>query len=369
MMTALRYIVLYLFVMNVSSGALVYLGGAIGSITSYLSFILLLVYYFFVNKGKANLWMIVLGILYFSISGLQYYEDTGYFLNVTIKYFIIILGGYEVVKRTSNREFLVVLLLGATTIFLHAAFLGGGSADYGRFSGFYINPNAAGFICISGYALAYSIENKRFRLLAQIIFTIMGLLTLSRTFIALWILLNLISLKINIKNIRIFLYGFGLLSLLLVFSEFLPVENPRIEQLKALTSSNEEVTVSELNEDSRTDTWSKYFNDIGEKPFFGSGFTSFTSKSFLSEKVGIHNTFLLVLGEAGFIPFIVIVIFYARMLVLSLRLFNHAPNLLMQSIGLFFFLMASHVFFTHAFILFISMWIQNQIEQKKHLLQ
>ena len=297
MMTVLRHIVLYLFVMNISSGALMYIGAGIGSITSYLSFILLLIYYFFVKKGKINLWMIVLGLLYFAFAGLQYYDDTSYFINVTIKYFIIILGGYEVVKRTSNKEFIVVLLLGSITILLHAAVLGGGSADYGRFSGFYINPNAAGFICISGYALAYSLENKRVRLLAQIIFTLMGLLTLSRTFIVLWIMLNLISLKINIKNIRVFVYGFGLLSLLLIFSELLPVKNPRIEQLKAITSSNEEVSVSEINEDSRTETWSKYFDDIGNKPFFGNGFMSFTKKSFLSEKVGIHNTFLLVWGR------------------------------------------------------------------------
>ena len=75
------------------------------------------------------------------------------------------------------------------------------------------------------------------------------------------------------------------------------------------------------------------------------------------------------MGEAGFIPFIIIVVFYVRMLVYSFRLFNHEPNLLMQSIGLFFFLMASHVFFTHAFILFISMWIQFQIEKNKPLLE
>ncbi|MDF0708336.1 O-antigen ligase family protein [Flagellimonas okinawensis] len=365
----MRYIVLYLFVMNISSAGLIYVGGAIGPVLSTLSFMLLLIYFFFVKKGSVNAWMIVLGVLYFAIAGVQYSGTTSYFLNVTIKYFIIILGGYEVVKRTSNKEFILVLLMGAFTIFLHAAVIGGGSAEYGRFSGFYINPNAAGFICISGYALAYSLENKKARLVAQIIFTLMGLLTLSRTFIALWVILNLISLKINIKNIRIFVYGFGLLSLLLIFSELLPVKNPRIEQLKALTSSNEEVSVSEINEDSRTDTWSKYFNDIGDNPFFGSGFTTFTKKSYLSEKVGIHNTFLLVWGEAGFLPFIIIVVFYIKMLISSFRLFSHAPNLLMQSIGLFFFLMASHVYFTHAFILFISMWIQFQIEKNKPLLQ
>ena len=365
-MKIFRYVLLALFVMNISSATLLYLGGALGSILSYFSFILLLLYYILVKKGKINIWMLSIGLLYFSISSFQYLELTEDFFYVSIKYAIIILGGYEIVKRTSNMELLIALLLGSVTILLHATVLGGGSAEYGRYSGFYINPNAAGFICTSGYTLAYSIKNKKFRLIAQVVFTIMGLLTLSRTFIVLWILINLISLKIDIKNARIFLYGFGLLSLLLLFSEILPVKNPRIEQLKAL-SSNEKVDVQEINDDSRTDTWSLYFNDIGERPFFGSGFLSFTVKDYQKGRYGIHNTFLLVLGEAGIFPFILIVALYIFILVYSFKLFNYHPNLFLQSIGLFFFLMASHVYFTHAFILFISMWIQYQVESKKHL--
>ena len=368
MITVLRYIILGLFVMNVSSAALLYLGDAMGSALSYLSFLLLLFFYFVARKGRINIWMILLGVLYFTIAGFQYIGETDVFLFIAIKYFIIILGGYEVVKKTSNLELLIFLLLGSLTILLHATVLGGGSALYGRFSGFYINPNAAGFICISGYALSYSIKNKRIRLFSQIIFTVMGLLTLSRTFIALWVMINLISLKIDIKNIRIFLYGFGLLSLLLIFSELLPVKNPRIEQLKAL-SSNEEVSVSEINSDSRTDTWSTYFDDISDSPFFGNGFRSFTIKDLVAGKVGIHNTFLLVIGEAGIFPFLIIVALYISILFYSFKLFPLSPNLFMQSIGLFFFLMASHVYFTHAFILFISMWIQFQIEDTKHLIE
>lgn len=367
-MKLFRYIILGLFVMNISSAALVYLGEGIGSAVSYLSFLLLIPYYILVKKGKPNMWMITLGILYFTISSFQYLGVTKDFLNIVIKYFILIIGGYEVIKRTSNLELFFFLLLGSLTVLLHATVLGGGSAVYGRFSGFYINPNAAGFICISGYALAYSIKNKKIKLLGQIIFTIMGLLTLSRTFIALWILINLISLKIDIKNVRFFLYGFGLLSLLLILSELLPVKNPRIEQIKSL-SSNEQVDVNEINSDSRADTWSTYFDDIANSPLVGNGFRSFTKKDLQRNKVGIHNTFLLVLGEAGIIPFIIIVALYAYILFMSFRLFNSQPNLLMQATGLFFFLMASHVYFTHAFILFVSMWIQNQVEEnKKHLI-
>jgi len=366
-MKALRYIILALFVMNIPSGALMYVGGLLGTLLSYGSYALLLLYYIRVKKGPFNKWMLVIGIIYFSLSSLQFYGSPSVIVLIACKYLVLIIGGYEVIKRTSHGEFLFFLVFGALTILLHAAFLGGGSAEYGRYSGFYINPNAGGFISISGYALAYAIKNKKLRLIAQIVCTCMGLLTLSRTFIALWVMINFLSLKIDIKNIRIFVYGFGLASLLLVVSEFLPVKNPRIEQLKTVLKG-EEVNVQEINEDSRTETWSTYFAKISENVIIGSGFKSFTIKDHQRNLVGIHNTFLLVLGEAGFIPFIMIVIFYIYILIYAIRLFNHHPNILMQSIALFFFLMASHVYFTHAFILFISMYIQNQIESHRYLL-
>src|SRR5690606_4741085 len=202
---------------------------------SILSYLLLIGYYTLVNKTKLNLWMIAIGLLFFSISSLS---DSRYipidnrdFFMYIFKYFIIVLCGYEVLKNTSSWELTFFLFIGAITIILQIFLFNIPLIDYGRYSGFYLNPNTGGFICLIGYGLSFAYQNRKFRLILQVVFTLMGLLTFSRTFILLWILTNLFSIKINIKNAKIFLYGFGLLTLLVTYSQFIPVKNPRLKQM------------------------------------------------------------------------------------------------------------------------------------------
>lgn len=357
--------------MNVASAALTYSFPALAGPVSMGSYGLLLLYYFLKKKKSyLNKWMISLGVLYFGISAFQYSGLNIWFLFNAIKYFIVIICGYELIKNVSSTELFLVFLAGSLTILLHATVIGAeGSGKYGRFSGFYINPNAAGFICSSGYALSYAIKNRRFRLTGQIILTAMGLLTLSRTFIATWVLVNLISIFIDVKNIKIFGYGFLLLIGLLFISEFLPVKNERIEQLKSFTDSEKQVAKSEeVLDDSRSATWSKYYSDIAENLFLGNGYDAFNITEPLKHRHGVHNTFLLVLGEGGVLPFLVISVFYIYLFVSSVQLFSIAPNLMLQTFVLLLFLMAAHVYFTHHYILFISMWIQYRIESKKKAL-
>lgn len=364
-MKFLKYAILFIFLLNVSGAIFAYTDGELlPSLLSYFSYLLLVIYYLFCeDKGPLNKWMIVIGILYYLIGSLQYTGEMSYLLTNAVKYFIMVICGYELIRRTSDDELYTFLLLGATTVLIHALFIPGGSALYGRFSGFYINPNGASFICGSGYALSYGIKNKKIRLIGQLIFTFMGLLTLSRTFIGTWLLLNFISLKINIKNIKIFFYGFGLVLLLLGMSELFKVKNARIDQLKRITN-NEEVAVEELNEEGRGETWAKYYEDILESPIIGSGYYTAQGGTDRHGK-GTHNTFLLVIAESGIIAVIVYIIFYLYLLTSSIRLFNYAPNLFMQLLVLILFLFVSHIYFTHHFILLISMWIQYNIKQKK----
>tara|TARA_R110000868_G_scaffold90110_1_gene250378 strand:+ start:14332 stop:15369 length:1038 start_codon:yes stop_codon:yes gene_type:complete len=339
-------------------------GELLPSLLSYFSYLLLVLYFLLCkDKGPLNKWMIVIGILYYLIGSLQYIGEFSYLLTNAAKYFIMVICGYELIRRTTETELFIFLLLGAITVLIHALFIPGGSALYGRFSGFYINPNGASFICGSGYALSYAIKNKRIRLIGQLVFTFMGLLTLSRTFIATWILLNLISLNINIRNIKIFFYGFGLVLLLLGMSELFKVKNARIDQLKRITN-NEEVTTEELDEEGRGETWAKYYDDILENPILGSGYNTAQGGTDRHGK-GTHNTFLLIIAEAGILAFLVYTIFYFYLLTSSIRLFNYAPNIFMQLVVLILFLLVSHIYFTHHFILLISMWIQKELKQKK----
>ncbi len=362
-MIILKYFILILFILNIPSLFKSYLSDGISSLTSYLSFILLLVYYVLSNKTRLNLWMIVLGVLFFGISSLsgdQYIPlETRDYLMFIIKYFITVICGYELLKDTSTREITLFLFIGAITILLQIFFFNNPLEDSGRYSGFYLNPNVAGFICLIGYGLSFAKQNKRFRLVLQIVFTVMGLLTFSRTFILLWMLTNLIAVKIDIKNARVFLYGFGLLTIFVLFSDFLPVKNPRLDQINAILN-NEQVKTTEINEDSRTETWSLYYDALFERPFFGNGYNSFQGSSHIAQ-TGVHNSFLKMWGEAGIIVFVVFFTMYMVMLQQSYNLFDSAPHLFMITIVLILFLTTNHNFFETGYILFISMWIQARI--------
>jgi hypothetical protein len=340
-----------------------YINDGVSSLASYLSYSLLIIHYILSSKTKLNLWMIAIGMLFFSISSLsgdKYIPaEIRDYIMIIIKYFILVICGYELLKHTSTREISIFLIIGATTILAQIIFFNNPLIDYGRYSGFYLNPNVGGFICLIGYGLSFANENKNIRLFLQVVFTLMGLLTFSRTFILLWILTNLIAIKINVKNAKVLLYGFGLLLAFVIYSEFLPVKNPRLAQLSALVKG-EKVNTTEISEDSRTETWSLYYEALLNQPILGNGYNSFQGNSHIST-VGVHNSFLKMWGEAGIILFIVFSTMYLVMLKQTYQIFDSDPHLFMITIAVILFLTTNHNFFETEFILLVSMWIQAKI--------
>lgn len=359
-MKILKHIILALIFFNLPSAAFKFISSGLSSPLSYFTLFLLLIYYFLVKKGKLNFWLILIGIGYYLISAFQYTGDLVYLLTHIIKFFIVVICGQELVKRTNVNEFFVYLLIGSLSVLVHALFFTG---DYGRFSGFYINPNIAGFICISGYGLTYGLKDGKLKLIGQFIFTLMGLLTFSRTFIALWLLINLLSVYLNVRNLRIFGLGFLILTTLFYIDEaVVKLENPRFKQLKAIVT-NERVNRTQILEDARTETWAGFYRYISEKPFFGNGYGSFQGGGL---KIGgAHNTYLLVFGEAGILPFILFSAFFAYLFFQSISIFKRNPNLLLQTIALSVFLLANHNFFNFFYITLTAMWIHHQIEINK----
>lgn len=355
-MKVFRYIILALILLNLPEASLKFVGGTLGTLLSYSSLMLLILYYILEKKGKLNVWLIIIGFSYYLISSLNYIGFSNVFIFISIKYFIIIVCGYELMKKNEKNEMFIFLIIGALSIGVHAIFF---TSHFGRYSGLYLNPNVAGFVCISGYGLTYGLKNSKAKLIGQFIFSLMGLLTFSRTFIVLWIFLNIISLKISIKNIRIFALGFGILITMLFIDKLVGLNNPRFQQLVAIVN-NEQVSSVELNEGSRTDTWSAFYQDIIDKPLFGNGYGTFQGNNG-KHTLGVHNTYLLLLGESGIIPFLLFLVYIFYLLYQSLILFDKAPNLLMQSIGLSIFLLANHNFFNFYYITFLAMWIQSQI--------
>ena len=360
-MKIIKHICLTLILFHLSSVFLVAFGESWGAMCSTLTILFLVIFYFLEVKSSPNWWMIAIALSYFSISSLQFYGTTRVFLMDFIKYLILIICGYELVKKNSNVELFIYLLIGGLSVGAEALFL---TSDFGRYAGFYLNANVAGFICIFGYSLTYSLKSNTLKLIGQFVLTLMGLLTFSRTFIVIWIILNLISLKISMRNIRILGIGVLIFFTLLFIDEIVGLNNPRFDQFVNILT-NEEVTIDEVSEDSRSDTWALYYDNIFESPFIGNGYTSFRGES---DVAGVHNSYLMIIGEAGIIPFLLFISLIIYFFYWSYRLFNRSPNLIMQTISLSMFLLANHNFFNYYFITFAAMWIHYQINEQRELI-
>ena len=142
-----------------------------------------------------------------------------------------------------------------------------------------------------------------------------------------------------------------------LIDEVVGLNNPRFEQLKSVVN-NEGVSSQEISSDSRADTWAKYYDTILDSPLIGNGYGSFSGKIGI---LGVHNTYLMIIGEAGILPFLLFIAYMLYLIIMSIYYFNKSPNLIMQVIALSLFLLANHNFFTFYYVSFATMWIQYQI--------
>lgn len=360
-MQFLRIILFLLILWNLPSKALFLIGPEIGSLLSHLTILLLCVYFFLDKKTCPNWWLICISLSYFIISGFQYNGVEKFFIFDSLKYLLLILGGYQLVKNIELTELFIYLLLASMSIALEAIFF---TTNFGRYSGLYLNPNEAGFICIIGFALSFKLKNTSISFFGQFIFTLMGLLTFSRTFLIIWLIINLLSIMINFKNIRIIGIGILIFSTLLLIDEYVGLNNPRFEQLQNVVLKKN-ISINEVSEDSRMETWSKFYDRITGKPFIGSGYGTFSGKK---GDLGVHNSFLMIIGEAGIIPFLLFISYFIYLFYWSIRLTKINPYLVLQTTALTLFLFTDHNFFVNYFITLIVMFIQYQIEKDKLLL-
>ena len=67
-------------------------------------------------------------------------------------------------RKSKLKEIYIFLLIGALSIIINAVFFPLHNANfyptYGRFSGFYLNPNYAGAMSLMGFALSFGIKNR-----------------------------------------------------------------------------------------------------------------------------------------------------------------------------------------------------------------
>ena len=311
-------------------------------------------------------------LIYLYISSISYllYNDlifSGNNFLITVRGYlssiIILLSFYKLTTwALANQDFYsllsrmyIFLLLGVAVIFFSSVIGFNIGLDMDRASGFFANPNtAAGFIlyCLC-LTLCFAISEKKifgfmYLLLVPALFYTMfitfskaGLITFpivvfaflgmcllryrkllkSKRKIFIWLFLSLI-LAIGVMS-----YYFSAIVDQLSWGQFLRLQRT----LAFLSGEFTEATTSE-----RSTLFNIGFQLIGEHPILGNGLTSFHAYDIPvnGKHIGVHNTFLLILGESGILPFIMYSVLILILIIKSWRLKNLAISFLFVSIML-----------------------------------
>lgn len=207
-----------------------------------------------------------------------------------------------------------------------------------RFGGFFGNPNEAGVIACAAVAMTLSepFRSRRLQVTALVIGSIAAVLTFSKTaWLVLPTLLALHLMRRSRRNPFLLLAILAAIPLLFFFDiaviltwflnnpffELNLAQTRRIEGLVLFLTATDE-TGSALS--SRDFLWQFGFEQIMQSPLLGSGLGSFHHmKGGLEENEvwqGVHNTYLMVWGEAGLLAFALFV--FTTFLVARDILFN-----------------------------------------------
>jgi O-antigen ligase len=253
----------------------------------------------------------------------------------------------------------VFLILGAASIIINATIF---PDNYGRYSGYYLNPNLAGAVCAFGYCLSFGIQDKILKIIGQFVFIFAGILTFSRYFFLIWILISLISVFVDRKNAVNLGIGAGVLIVLFSVASLLSLNTSRFSALENLINNNQSSSQSAIEEDSRFDTWSQYYEMILENPITGNGYLKLSGTQF---KQGVHNAYLLTLGESGVFPFFLLTGIYLYLLFQSLQFYNSHPVFIFLIISIMGFMAVAHNYFDNLIVLFMSLWLYVKMIEDK----
>lgn len=361
-MKLLKYIALLLILLNVPSFSLQYFGASLGSVTNLLLTVVIIIYFFIAEKSKPVWPFIILGLFFFSFSGLQFSGITAEFIKDAVRYFIFIICVNQITKETTDKELLIILSIGAASIAINALVF---PDLFGRYGGFYLNPNKAGFICLFGFALSYIIPNFKIKLLVQFALIVCGIFTLSRSFILFLVLITVISIFANKKNLQTLAIGAIALVIIFTAASTLQLNKARFSALQSLFGNSTEIETQTITEGSRNETWSHFSELITNNILTGAGYKSMRgSSSLVSIEYGVHNTFLMVLGEAGILAFLLISIIYLIMTVRSLKIFHQHQEYTYLAVAIIGYLMVAHNYFDKYDVLFVSIWLYNKVQQE-----
>lgn len=199
----------------------------------------------------------------------------------------------------------------------------------GRSMGVFGGPNHAGIAACQTVVLALALLNSRYRRSAwwvAILGSTAAFLTFSRAAIIILILVFvffLCSPKSNISSKQrrstwlAIMFMAGIIGLAIINVEYLPLKQAAIDRILWLATFGVHESTNNLN--IRFEVWSVGVSFIVESPLFGHGLSQFHSvehtpavcPTFKGELIscGVHNTYMLFLGEAGIVPLVLFLLF------------------------------------------------------------
>jgi O-antigen ligase len=373
-----------------------------GSLMSYIMLgfsVILFFYLFFKKRYDVNnlLTLLILSILSYLVVGLTTkfiweeseltsrgsgpVEDWTYIVRLMLQSLFVMLASYKYTLFCHSREqmnkylnILIVIALVGSLITIFSPFLGFyqsgffidstvNSGGLTRPAGLYMNPNPAGFHAVSTLLLVISLlfRTKTSRILVFlliIISLISAFITLSKGAILMSLIVifsymffgiafyrKLLSTSrksfLIIGSLIIFSFIQFITFLIAQFSQLGEFEQIRLKQIVDLLGGkvNAETTTT------RTDLASIGLEWISESPILGWGFGAF--HYFREGSAGVHNMFLMLIGESGFVPLLLYISFFLFGIYKSIRLKNMEYRFICLTFFLFtlFFANGNHNLF------------------------
>ena len=201
----------------------------------------------------------------------------------------------------------------------------------GRLMGTFGGPNYAGIAACQTVVLALALTNSRYRrsaLWVVILGSIAVFLTFSRTAFIILVLVIAFFLWTSKSNIYynqrqfvsillVVMFLTGILGIAIVNLEHLPLKHDEMDRILWLMNVSTHEPEKSLN--LRYEVWSTGASVIMESPLFGHGLSQFHSVEHTPVECssvkgypiscGIHNVYMLFLGEAGIVPLVLFLLF------------------------------------------------------------
>lgn len=367
------YILLFLIVLNIPTVILLTYSSKVSALLSFLMIgLALLISILGLTKFPVMLWIwYVVSFVFFTFSLLNFSGSLNSWLIQFVKYTVLLFGSYRSLMIVRLRYLFWLFIIGGIFVFLDAFYLHWhisineilyGNGRIGRYAGLYINANAASAAMLFALLLI-NMESGIYKILGFMVCVAAGFLTLSRTFMITFMIFVILSFELTPRKLANILVFCLFVRFLLPFMELIDLRSERLEFIYGLVQEGRIEGFFD-SKNSRGDLRTEYSELIVENPIIGNGFNAFRSGKYVDSGLGVHNTFIAILGEGGALSFITILIFFG---VLAVRFINRLD---FSSVRFKAFILVltqfwvSHTFFEIPFRILLFSFLIHVVSQK-----